>query len=287
MNSLLAPHRLTILLLFSLLLTGCADKVSKPAGRYAQQHDSGPQGSVDIHSIPDAVPRYEPLRKAGNPDSYIVFGKRYRVMKSRQGFRQTGLASWYGNKFHGHKTSNGEVYDMYAMTAAHKTLPIPSYLRVTNLANRRSVIVRVNDRGPFHAGRIIDLSYVAAAKLGIHKTGTGRVSIETITPSAKQSVSAPGSRMARLKRDSAPSTRHRPRSNRIYLQVGAFSERKNAERMSHRLRHPRLPPTRILHTPGSALYRVQVGPLASSSDINQITDQLEQFGIRNTRLISH
>jgi len=129
--------------------------------------DSGPSGYVDVSGIPDAIPRNEPLSRGGNQASYEVFGKRYYVLNSAEGFTERGVASWYGNKFHGNQTSNGEIYDMYAMTAAHKRLPLPSYVRVTNLKNQRSVVVRVNDRGPFHKGRIIDLSYVAAKKLGI------------------------------------------------------------------------------------------------------------------------
>ena len=128
------------------------------------------------------MPKVESKSKYGNPKSYVVFGKRYYVKDSAKGYVEQGIASWYGTKFHGRRTSSGETYDMYAMTAAHKTLPLPTYARVTNLENGRSVMVKVNDRGPFHQNRIIDLSYSAATRLGIVKTGTGRVEVEAIDP---------------------------------------------------------------------------------------------------------
>ena len=161
------------LLAGSLLLGACGSLVT---------HDSAPTRYVDHTRVANAVPKVEPRSKYGNPDSYVVRGKQYTVRKTAVGFSQRGIASWYGTKFHGHRTSSGEPYNMYAMTAAHKTLPIPSYVEVTNLDNRRKIVVRVNDRGPFHDGRIIDLSYVAAKKLGITATGTGQVEIRAIDP---------------------------------------------------------------------------------------------------------
>ena len=146
--------------------------------------DGGPSYSGDFSSLPNPVPHYEPPSPYGNPDSYVVDGKRYHVLASSKGYVARGIASWYGTKFHGQRTSNGETYDMYAMTAAHRTLPLPTYARVTNLRNGRSVIVRINDRGPFHSNRIIDLSYAAASKLGIVEEGTGLVQVEAIDPRA-------------------------------------------------------------------------------------------------------
>ncbi len=143
----------------------------------------------NIAAIPDAVPRYEKRSALGNPDSYEVYGERYIVLNDFSGFKERGIASWYGKKFHGKNTSSGEPYDMFLMTAAHKTLPIPCYVRVTNLSNQRSAIVRVNDRGPFHSDRIIDLSYVAALKLGIIGVGSAPVEIEALTPSGPGSPS--------------------------------------------------------------------------------------------------
>src|SRR5699024_3530194 len=130
---------------------------------------------------PPAVPKDEPLSEYGNPPRYTVFGETYHTLDSAEHFTQTGIASWYGRQFHGQRTSSGEPYDMFRMTAAHKTLPLPSYVRVTNLRSGKQVIVRVNDRGPFHDGRIIDLSYVAALKLGIVRHGSAPVRIETVT----------------------------------------------------------------------------------------------------------
>jgi rare lipoprotein A len=145
--------------------------------------DSAPHGGIpDIDLIPEPEVRAEPHSRYGNRSPYSVLGKQYRVLDSAEGYDETGLASYYGNKFHGRRTSNLEVYDMYAFTAAHKTLPLPSYARVTNLSNGRSVVVRVNDRGPFHEGRIIDLSYAAAVKLGVDRAGTARVEVKGLSP---------------------------------------------------------------------------------------------------------
>ena len=151
-------------------------------GRYSQDKDSGPDGEPDMSHVPDAVPRYEVRTNAGNKNPYTVLGKTYHLIEDESSYRERGYASWYGNKFNGYHTSNGEVYNMYAMSGAHKTLPIPSYVRVTNVANGKSVVVRINDRGPFHSGRIIDLSYAAAQRIGINKVGTGMVDVEIALP---------------------------------------------------------------------------------------------------------
>jgi rare lipoprotein A len=170
------------------LLAGCSTTPtsSGSSGRYDIKDDVAPDTPISVDHIEDASPKYEPYSMGGNKD-YTVLGKSYKVLKTTQGFKQTGKASWYGKKFHGHKTSNGEVYDMYSMTAAHKTLPIPSYVKVTNLDNHKTAIVRINDRGPFHSGRIIDLSYAAAYKLGVLQTGTANVEIEAIQTQKIQS----------------------------------------------------------------------------------------------------
>jgi len=135
-----------------------------------------------IARIPDAVPKVEPLAKSGNAPSYMVRGRQYHVKSNCYGYVERGLASWYGKPFHGRKTSSGEIYDMNGMSAAHKTLPLPTYARVTNLANKRSIVIRINDRGPFHQSRLIDLSYTAAVKLGVDKTGTALVEVRAIDP---------------------------------------------------------------------------------------------------------
>ena len=165
-----------------MLLAGCASH----QGRYATRSDSYPEGRRDLSQVPDAVPRVEPRARFGNTSPYTVLGRQYSVLSSAQGFVEEGQASFYGTKFHGYATSSGEPYNMYAMTAAHKRLPLPSYARVTNLDNGRTVVVRINDRGPFHEGRAIDLSYAAAWRLGILDKGTGRVRIEGIDPLAQE-----------------------------------------------------------------------------------------------------
>lgn len=171
---------LLMLLTLTAILTGCAGSSAKRGGGYYQ--DDGPMANVpkDIHLVPDATPRIEPFAQA-NLRPYQVMGKRFEPIRDSRPFTQTGIASWYGKKFHGKTTANGERYDMYAMTAAHPTLPLPSYARVTRLDNNKSVIVRINDRGPFIGQRIIDLSYAAAAKLDMISTGTAKVRVEAIT----------------------------------------------------------------------------------------------------------
>ena len=163
------------------LLAACSSAPKK--GGYYKDDGPGASPPGNLASIPDASPRAEPLHKFANR-SYERFGKTYTPLASAAGFKQRGLASWYGKKFHGQKTSSGELYDMYAMSAAHPTLPIPSYARVTNVANRKSVVVRINDRGPFHGDRIIDLSYAAAHRLGFVQRGSAEVEVESIAAAA-------------------------------------------------------------------------------------------------------
>ena len=167
------------LLVFALCVSVLAGCESTSNGRYSQRVDSAPRHVAKTPNTADAVPKFEPYRMF-NSRPYTVLGKHYKPMTSGKGYHQIGHASWYGQKFHGHLTSNGETYNMFAMSAAHKTLPLPSYVRVTNLDNNKQAIVRVNDRGPFHDDRIIDLSYAAAVKLGYHNKGTAQVKLEVI-----------------------------------------------------------------------------------------------------------
>jgi rare lipoprotein A len=168
-----------VLLLLLGLLSGCSSTADKGWAT---------NDLPDPASIPDAVPKLEPKSKYGNPASYVVFGRRYYTRNSSKGYIERGVASWYGRHFHGRKTSSGERYDMYAMTAAHKTLPLPTYARVTNLTNGRTAVVKINDRGPFHGDRVIDLSYSAARKLGVVAKGTGMVEIRAIDPRHPESA---------------------------------------------------------------------------------------------------
>lgn len=228
------------------LLAGCSSYTT----------DGPPLHPRDVSALPDAVPRFEARSRSANPESYEVRGRRYRVLKSAAGYVERGIASWYGRKFHGRRTASGEPYDMYRMTAAHRTLPIPSYVRVTNLRNGKSVVVRINDRGPFHPGRIIDLSYAAAVKLGLDLSGTAPVEIRALEP---------------------PTTS----DHGVYLQLGAFSNRTNAERLRARLDRHRLAKARIDHYRhrGRTLYRVRLGPLTSQDQVDDLTRRLKALGI--------
>ena len=183
-------QRLTINSIISicalLLLASCSSSPTPTASgnsRYSIQQDRAPGGNLDLASIPEVVPEAVTRTMAGNRSPYTVLGKTYHVLATEQGYSERGVASWYGEKFHGHKTSNGEIFDMYLASAAHKSLPIPSFLRVTNLDNNRSIVVRVNDRGPFHGERLVDLSYAAALKLGYADRGTARVQLDAIVAS--------------------------------------------------------------------------------------------------------
>lgn len=170
--------KISLLFLLTVMLIACSSQDSS-TGRYQIENDHSPDKTPPLGHIEDVNPRYEPYSRGGNKD-YTVRGIDYKVLRGITKLSERGRASWYGNKFHGHLTSNGERYDMFAMTAAHKNLPLPSYVRVTNLENNKQITVRVNDRGPFHKGRIIDLSYAAAYKLDILKTGTAKVEIQLL-----------------------------------------------------------------------------------------------------------
>ena len=211
-------NKTSYLILFTALaLQACS------SSRYKINQDHGPSDPVDVSDVKNAVPKEEPRSKYGNPKTYKVLGKWYKVRESSAGYKEKGLASWYGKKFHGHRASSGETYDMYAMTAAHKTLPLPTYVRVTHLENGRSIIVKVNDRGPFHEGRIIDLSYSAAKKLGVTATGTAPVEVVAID-AANHKKNTPYK--PRFNQPSFISTDPTKNENNLYLQVGAFSEKK-------------------------------------------------------------
>lgn len=224
--------------------------VNRNDGRYSQDHDSYPDNPPDLENLPDLVPRYEPYSARGNND-YEVLGKNYRVLPKADGFREQGIASWYGAKFHGHLTSNGEIYDMYALSAAHKNLPIPSYVRVTNLDNGKSTIVRVNDRGPFHEGRVIDLSYAAAYKLGVLQTGTGRVQLEALSLAPE-----PGQRQL-----GGPA-----------IQVAAVSDSSRAADLAASLGQRWQAPTRVVRD--GSIHKVQFGPFADLSQAQRLLAEL-------------
>jgi rare lipoprotein A len=259
-----------------------------------EERDRGPPEPIDTSDVPDAVPTAEPLAAYGNHSPYTVLGRTYRVLPTAKGYRERGYASWYGKKFHGRRTSMREPYDMYAMTAAHKTLPLPSYARVTNLDNGRSVVVRINDRGPFVDGRIIDLSYAAAARVGILGAGTGRVEVEAIVPSGMHATVAPreGPRPASVvAAESSPASgqpaptpvRASPgTSSPTTLQAGAFGSRENAERLAEEIRRNAIEPVRVerdLRLSGS-IWRVRIGPLADVETTTMVQRRLRALGIQ-------
>lgn len=263
-------YRIPAVVFFALLVNACAPAIPR---------DGAPAIPLDVSAIPDAVPREEPRSRYGNPDYYDVLGKRYYVLKSSKGYVESGIASWYGTKFHGKRTSSGETYDMNSMTAAHKTLPLPTYVEVTNLENRRTVIVRVNDRGPFHENRIIDLSYAAAAKLGIIADGTGLVEIHAIDPAHYHARDnrVPQQAIEKI-------TAILPQ---FYIQVGAFAELMNAERLRSRLSvlGPHLVNISQAVVGGRMLYRVRIGPLDSIDNADQIVSRLGSIGINEHQIV--
>jgi rare lipoprotein A len=262
--------RLTCILAPALLLAACAQQPVSPA----DGQDGPPRRPPDVSNVPDAVPRDEPRSRYGNPPHYEVFGERYYVLDAAENFVERGIASWYGSKFHGRRTSSGEPYDMYAMTAAHRRLPLPTYVEVTNLDNGRKVIVRVNDRGPFKKNRVIDLSYAAAGRLDMLRTGTAPVRLRVVTPEGTaQAVTAATVHDGKIA---------------YYIQAGAFADRSNADRLRGRLDAARLGVSSRLETVelGSrVLHRVRLGPLSTADDVDRLSDALAKLGIQDARVV--
>lgn len=275
-----------LLLLMSFFLASCSSHVKR--------NDGPPSFYVDETKIPNAYPRPERLAKIGNKPSYVVFGKRYYVMRSSNNYSQVGIASWYGTKFHRRNTSSGEPYNMLAMTAAHKSLPLPTYVEVTNLKNHRKIIVRVNDRGPFESNRLIDLSYVAAKKLGMLGHGTAPVRVTAIDPyrycrgqrlilASKRQYKPMPKQLATSWKVVRRTTRPAP-VDAVYLQVGAFKNRMNAIKLQHRL-------SSLLHTPvivtlphgRENYFRVKIGPFRDIAAANKLTTKLKSLGIAANR----
>lgn len=253
-----------------LLLAGCS--TTGPKGGPAFGADHAPNFHIDAASIPDAVPQPEPISKYGNPKSYVACGHRYYVMKCARGYCEKGIASWYGMKFHKVRTSSGETYDVAKMTAAHCTLPIPTYCLVTNLQNGKHVVVKVNDRGPFVANRLIDLSYVAAVKLGVTAHGTALVEVRSIDPCHPECV---------LRSVPAHGPIHLKQHAKLYIQAGAFGVRENAEKLVGEVKpHVSLPVFIKEGTlNGKPIYRVQIGPVSSVDASDAIYCHLKTLGI--------
>ncbi len=247
------------------------------ASRYGIQQDRGPTAPFDPSQVREVETVIEPRTLAGNRSPYTVNGRTYQVMPSEQGYRERGFASWYGEKFHGHDTSNGEVYDMFQLSAAHKSMPIPGFLRVTNLENNKSIVVRVNDRGPFHNDRIIDLSYAAAYMLDFHNKGTAMVEVEAIMPTiVSRDAPVPTRSVAAPIAATVPPAA--VTSGEQYLQVGAFADLNAAEQLSARLRNMTSRPVfiRSVETNGARqiMHRVRVGPIPDAEELARITDSV-------------
>lgn len=273
--------RASLIILAVYLFTACVGPTSPNrntnAGRYVLENDSSVLEPLDISSVKKVIPVAEIRTQTGNKSPYTVDGWTYRVMETEAGYSEVGMVSWYGRKFHGHLTSNGEVYDMFQLSAAHRSLPLPSYLQVTNLENGRSVIVRVNDRGPFHSERIADLSYAAASILGFAEAGTARVRVEAVVPQQNNPrllqerpvVFASSTIEVALERQIIEEG-----GGQEYLQVGAFSNRDAAEILLSRLAQISSLPA-FIHSDiatGSAnlLHRVRIGPLNETMDLQHL-----------------
>ena len=233
-----------------------------PKSRYAVEHDFAPLRPITPEEVVDATPRAEPILAAGNMSPYVIGGITYEVMKDYRGYREQGIASWYGAKFTGHETSNGELYDVYQASAAHKSLPIPCFARVTNLENGNSIVVRVNDRGPFHSERLIDLSYAAAVKLGYMEKGTARVEVEVIDVAGVED------------RRDASYGKYR------YLQLGAFGSETTAKTLLAELQNLLSAPVFIspVDAGGTMLYRVRVGPVDDKQHLLALQQRLQDSG---------
>lgn len=267
---------------------GAAPPASKP--RPAQ--DGAPDYFKDVSQIPDAVP--VPHTGAFKASPYRVLGRNYNPMKDGRNYRESGLASWYGTKFHGQLTANGEPYDLYGMTAAHKTLPLPTYVRVTNLDNNRSIIVRVNDRGPFHSDRIIDLSYAGAVKLGFAERGVGRVRVEGIDPVAWQQENNPGylvkAQPAVTPARPAPAASVATSGSAVglYLQVGAFASDQAAEQLRSQLQGMVSAPVFVspIEVESRTLHRVRLGPVTDHAEAERLMETVRLANLGNPSLVS-
>ena len=281
---------IVLMVIGCILLAACSGNKQKPSsksdapynpndGRYQHDKDFGPSEEVDLSHVPDAVPRYETRTRAGNKNPYTVLGQTYHLIEDESSYRERGLASWYGKKFNGHNTSNGERYDMYAMTGAHKTLPIPSYVRVTNLDNGKSVVVRINDRGPFHKGRIIDLSYAAAQRIGILQAGTGKVEVE---------IALPGDAAPIPRRADTKATAHKEPAlpAGTYLQIGAFGQKESAQQFAASVGSKLTFPVTI-HSAlqPKQIHRVRVGPFTDAKSLQDARNQLARIKIFEAHVV--
>lgn len=233
-----------------------------PKSRYGVTHDFAPLRPISADQVSDAVPKADPILAVGNMSPYVIDGVTYEIIKDHRNYQERGIASWYGAKFTGHETSNGELYDVYQPSAAHKSLPIPCYARVTNLENGKSIVVRVNDRGPFHSDRLIDLSYAAAVKLGYMEQGTAQVEVEVIDVTGVED-----------RRDASYGMYR-------YLQLGAFGKESTARTLLEELQDLLSAPVFItpVESGGTLLYRVRVGPVDNKQHLLALQQRLQDSG---------
>jgi rare lipoprotein A len=267
-----------VLLTFILLLNACS----------TIKHDGPPNFYVDETKVHDAVPKVEHASKYGNRASYTVKGKQYHVMKNSKHYEAVGVASWYGTRFHSLLTSSGERYNMLAMTAAHKTLPLPTYVQVTNLKNGKKVIVKVNDRGPFEGNRLIDLSYVAAKKLGMLGHGTAMVDVKAINPmqNDKNNIAPKTILVKNNFYDNAKASLLK--TPHLFLQVGTFRNRSNAEHLKSRLLAVTSTPVRVNQLAHKdKLYQVQIGPIKDLATAANISKRLHAVGLHHSHLVQN
>lgn len=283
------------LLLLIITLIGCTSTHHQASKQVTK--DGPPSFEIDVSRIPNATPKLEPLSAYGNPATYTVWGKKYRVMQNAKGYKAKGFASWYGNKFHRKRTSSGEPYSMFLMTAAHRTLPIPTYAQVTNLKTGQKIVVKINDRGPFHDDRLIDLSYVAAKKIGIVGKGTGLVQVEAIDLHGKKLPSpeipnqiANAKPEKKIVEKTAENTNLKPpslpelKNNKqpLYLQVGAFGKRSNALQFVTKVKRIISYPVKIIvHNNSKDKYKVQIGPLKNLALSKSVSKKLQLAGLGN------
>jgi rare lipoprotein A len=266
------PVRTCAALLTMFFLVACANNAPQPSS-------TAPQAAA---GAPAASPAPPPRSDRGNPPFYEVLGKRYHVLPTSAGYVQRGIASWYGRDFHGLSTSSGETYDMNAMTAAHTTLPLPTWVEVTNLVNGKRVVVKVNDRGPFVDNRLIDLSYAAATALDMVQRGTTRVEVRAVAPplDAYRSGATVAAAAAPAEQGAAP-------AERMFLQIGAFSEAENAERLVARLRASGFANSTVVSEPNDRrrLHRVWLGPVQDSVEFDALDARLRAIGMSGSQLV--
>lgn len=317
-------QQLSLLLLAALVLglSACGSAPRKTGASSHKPHyyrDGAPPEPVDLSRIPEPVPQFEPLARYGNHSPYTVLGRNYVLLESRAGYVERGVASWYGTQFHGKLTSTREPYDMYAFTAAHKTLPLPTYARVTNLENQKSIVVRINDRGPFVGSRIIDLSYVAALKLGMHQRGTAQVEVATITPGefpvilgdrAKPTGHLPANRGQEIVQPQAAVASSLPldglspkpladpgrvadpartligaADELVLLQCGAFSDVLNANALRIALLDAGFSDARVI-SGQDRLNRVVIGPLSGRASAQALSNSIQAKGFATPKIVA-